>query len=45
MEIVGDQVRMYYSSGRPEHRHDKMGMASWLRHGFVSVHAGPHGVA
>ena len=35
---VGDRVRFYYSGW-----HEKTGMASWRRDGFVSLRAGPEG--
>jgi len=38
----GDRVMMYYSSG-PLRQFAGIGLATWRRDGFVSLHAGPEG--
>ena len=41
--VVDDQVRFYYSGGTPQEPLYGMGVASWRRDGFVSLHAGSEG--
>ena len=41
--VVGDYVRFYYSGSSPQEGLYGVGMASWRRDGFVSLHAGPEG--
>jgi len=40
---VGDRVYMYYSSGPHTWGFHGIGLATWRRDGFVSLHAGPDG--
>jgi hypothetical protein len=39
----GDQVYMYYTSGTRIAGYSGIGLATWRRDGFVSLHAGPDG--
>jgi len=39
----GDRVLMYYTSGSGQASFSGIGLATWRRDGFVSLHAGPDG--
>ena len=41
--VVGDEVRMYYCNGSGKEPMYGVGMATWRRDGFVSLHAGSEG--
>jgi hypothetical protein len=41
--VVGDEVRMYYCNASGPVPYSAVGMATWRRDGFVSLHAGESG--